>query len=227
MNTYGLHKPNICFRCCMIFDRIDNHLSQKHFQRGSEEFADTLKVYKEQTFRLLSSTNTFDNNKIHNVLKLLQKKQNDFDNNETSHKTQSQELTDELPESSHISANETQSQELTDQLPESSHTSAIKTKTAVDDPVPGPSKTKRVAVDKSPSKTKIVVDNEVPGPSGYRNKQRGQFISQKHSKKVNLLKNKHEINVQFTNQYRLFNRLEFRYYYKDAKKNGRRFQDLQ
>ena len=137
-----------------------------------------------------------DNNKIHNVLKLLQKI-NNFNNNETSQETQNPELTDELPECSHTSAN--------------------KTKTVVDDQVPGPSKTKTVAVEKGPSKIKIVVDDEVLGPSGYKKKQRGQFISEKHWKKVNLLKNKYEITAQFRKQYTLFNRLEFGYYYKDAK----------
>lgn len=45
----GLHKPNICFKRCLLFDRLDNHLSQNHFPRGSEEFQDTFEVYKEQT----------------------------------------------------------------------------------------------------------------------------------------------------------------------------------
>lgn len=85
----GLHKPNICFKRCLLFDRLDNHLSQNHFPRGSEEFQDTFDVYKEQTHRLLSSTTTFDNNNnIHNGLKLLQKI-NQFNNGNALKKTRS------------------------------------------------------------------------------------------------------------------------------------------
>lgn len=88
----------------------------------------------------------------------------------------------------------------------------------IEDDIPGSSQTKTVKIDKGPSDTKSIADDEVPGTWGIRRKQRGQFASQKHSKKINLLKNKLEITAQFRKQHRLFNRLEFRYYYKDAKK---------
>ena len=71
MNTYQLHKPIICFKCALIFDRIDNHLGQKHLERGSNEYRETLKSYKKETQKLLYSANSFKHDKIHNVKKVL------------------------------------------------------------------------------------------------------------------------------------------------------------
>ena len=71
MNTYQLHKLIICFKCALIFDRIDNHLSRKHLERGSNEDRETLKSYKKETQKLLYSANSFKHDKIHNVKKVL------------------------------------------------------------------------------------------------------------------------------------------------------------
>ena len=71
MKTYQLHKPVICFKCTLIFDRIDHHLCQKHFERGSNKYRETLKTYKRETQKLLYSANNFKDDETHNVKRIL------------------------------------------------------------------------------------------------------------------------------------------------------------
>ena len=71
MKTYQLHKPVICFKCTLIFDRIDHHLCQKHFERGSSKYRETLKTYKKETQKLLYSANNFKDDETHNVKRIL------------------------------------------------------------------------------------------------------------------------------------------------------------
>ena len=59
MKTYDLYKPNICFKCYTFFDRLDNHLAHKHFQRGTQELRDILQTYYKKTKTVLTADDTF------------------------------------------------------------------------------------------------------------------------------------------------------------------------
>lgn len=54
----------------LFFDRVDSHLVRKHFDRGSEEYRETLNAYKQNTQKVQISAN-IDEQKIHNVRYLL------------------------------------------------------------------------------------------------------------------------------------------------------------
>lgn len=34
LNTLQIHRPIICFKCLLFYDRVDHHLVTKHFDRG-------------------------------------------------------------------------------------------------------------------------------------------------------------------------------------------------
>lgn len=71
INTYRLHKPMICFKCAIVFDRINNQLHQIHFDRGSSEYRETLGIYEKESHKLLYSNSSFQDQEIHNVQKIL------------------------------------------------------------------------------------------------------------------------------------------------------------
>ena len=66
-NTYNQHKPAICFKCCVVFERLDSHISLKHFSRSTDEFQQMDAAYKKQTEKLLYAVDSFKNNEIHNI----------------------------------------------------------------------------------------------------------------------------------------------------------------
>ena len=59
-NTYNQHKPAICFKCCVVFERLDSHISLKHFSRSTDEFRQMYAAYKKQTKKLLYATDSFN-----------------------------------------------------------------------------------------------------------------------------------------------------------------------
>ena len=66
-STYNQHKPAICFKCCVVFERLDSHISLKHFSRSTDEFQQMYAAYKKQTKKLLYAPDSFKNNEIHNI----------------------------------------------------------------------------------------------------------------------------------------------------------------
>ena len=68
-----MHKPNICFKCYTFFDRLDNHLAHKHFQRGTQEFRDILQTYYKKAIAILTAEDTFSHHQVHNVQALYNK----------------------------------------------------------------------------------------------------------------------------------------------------------
>ena len=58
-NTYNQHKPAICFKCCVVFERLDSHISLKHFSRSTDEFQQMYAAYKKQAKKLLYAVDSF------------------------------------------------------------------------------------------------------------------------------------------------------------------------
>ena len=187
MKTYDLHKPNICFKCYTFFDRLDNHLAHKHFQRGTQEFRDTLQSYYNKSKAILTAEDTFSHHHVHNVQVLFDKieKFNSGDNEEEP------------------SEGQTQPTAPIDQP-------TMEPTAATDQP------TQKAA--KNKPKTSSSNEHDKPGPYGYQKRQRGKYVEQKKGKQVPLLKHKIEITAAFRKQYKLHNKLEFRYYYDDTTK---------
>ena len=182
-----MHKPNICFKCYTFFDRLDNHLAHKHFQRATQEFRDTLQSYYNKSKAILTAEDTFSHHQVHNVQVL-------FDKIEKFNSGDSEEEPSE---------GQTQSTTPIDQP-------TMEPTAATDQP------TKKAT--KNKPKTSSSNKHDKPGPSGYQKRQRGKYVEQKKGKQVPLLKHKIEITVAFRKQYKLHNKLEFRYYYDDTKK---------
>lgn len=79
---------------------------------------------------------------------------------------------------------------------------------------------KRKPANKTTSKTSArnSLKSDKPGPSGYQKRQRGKYVGQKKGRQVTLLKNKIEITSKFRKEHKLYNKLEFRYYYDNTAK---------
>ena len=70
LNTYKINQPTICFKCCLFFDRVYDHLAWKHVERNMEEYHSTLSSYRYNTKKVLASLQTHQH-KIHNGRDLL------------------------------------------------------------------------------------------------------------------------------------------------------------
>ena len=67
VTTYNHAKSCICFKCKFVVDRIDSHMSLKHFKRGSDEFAEHIMAYREKSNTLLFGTDSFKDSAVHNM----------------------------------------------------------------------------------------------------------------------------------------------------------------
>ena len=67
VTTYNHAKPCICFKCKFVVDRIDSHMSLKHLKRGSDEFAELVRAYREKSRTLLFGADSFEDSAVHNM----------------------------------------------------------------------------------------------------------------------------------------------------------------
>lgn len=188
----------------------------KHLQRGTQEFKDLLATYYKQSIKVLKAEDTFSGQKVHNVHTLFNKIE----------KFNSGESEEDFPEKEAPLKDSTNEPEKTEPA-----TSKTRKKTSASNSLerekPGPSSYQKnepekmePATSKTGKKTSASssLDREKPGPSGYQKRERGKYVEQKKHKQVTLLKNKIEITAKFRKDHRLFNRLEFRYYYDNPTK---------
>ena len=70
LNTYKINQPAICFKCCLLYNRVNHHLAWKHVDRNTNEYHSTLSTYSCDTKKALASLQTHQH-KIHSGRDLL------------------------------------------------------------------------------------------------------------------------------------------------------------
>ena len=196
LNNLQIHRPTLCFKCSLFFDRVDHHLVRKHFDRGFEEYRETLNAYKQNTQKVLISAN-IDEQKIQNVKDLL--KCIDEINKKKS------------TSSSNIDKDESQpvSKQASQENPQPSRATGKPSTSANDNQQPGPSTDQQ--------SSSATTDNQQPGPSRQKSFLRGTYVPAKTSKKP-LLKYKKELTTTLRKRFMIPGKSIFRYYYDSALK---------
>ena len=216
VTTYNHAKPCICFKCKFVVDRIDSHMSLKHFKRGSNEFVEHVMQYREKSSTLLFRTDSFEESAIHNIAPKFKEiakfrvgqvdpnDQNEPANEERSptYPAKSSSSKSQASNSS-VKSVEERSQTNPNLIPKSSssecQTSSLSSK----------------LVEQSSTSSK-------PGPSGYSKQPgkfdlRGKFEAPKKETFKILLQNKQEITAAFRKKYKVATE-DFRYFYDSSKK---------
>ena len=212
MKTYFLNKPCLCFTCARVFDRIDCHIWAKHAHRGSEEYYEILKMYKERSDELLFASRSFEKDSIHNLRSKIQEVKSVDYKDYVCHCDQATCSSTSLKEASGSSSFKSAA---TERAPGSSSNTAATERapcssshTVATGSVSG-SSSSHTATGPSTTSTQTA---QKPGPTRLR----GKFGSPKLGAKSILLKNKLEMSSEFRKKHKLHNRHDFRYYYENS-----------
>ena len=225
MKTYFLNKPCLCFTCARVFDRIDCHIWAKHAHRGSEEYYEILKMYRERSDELLFASRSFEKDSIHNLRSKIQEVKSVDYKDYVCHCDQATCSSTSLKEASGSSSFKSAA---TERAPGSS------SNTAATERAPG-SSSNTAATERAPcSSSHTVATGSVSGSSSSHTatgpsttstqtaqkpgptRLRGKFVSPKLGAKSILLKNKLEMSSEFRKKHKLHNRHDFRYYYENS-----------